>query len=71
MGPAAVDDSVGNGVMVQQVTEDKPEHGAGTAGDGLTLALVVDQLGDFHRELEAVGVKVVRPPETEPSGERF
>lgn len=49
----------------------KPEHRAGTAGDGLLLALVVDQLDDFHRELEAAGVTVVTPPETEPWGERF
>ncbi len=49
----------------------KPEHRAGTAGDGLLLALVVDQLDDFHLELEAAGVKVVTPPETEPWGERF
>ncbi|HSK34922.1 MAG TPA: VOC family protein [Propionicimonas sp.] len=49
----------------------KPKHRAGSAGDGLLLALVVDALDADHRALAAAGVKVVTPPETEPWGERF
>lgn len=49
----------------------KPAHRSGTAGDGLLLALVVDALDEWHSELEAAGVPVVTPPETEPWGERF
>jgi len=49
----------------------KPAHRAGTAGEGVLLALVVDSLDDAHRELEAAGVPIVTPPETEPWGERF
>lgn len=49
----------------------KPAHRAGSAGDGLLLALVVEQLDELHQELQAAGVTVVTPPETEPWGERF
>lgn len=49
----------------------KPADRAGSAGEGLLLVLVVDGLDDLHGGLEAAGVPVVTPPETEPWGERF
>lgn len=49
----------------------KPPEAAGSAGDGLLLVLVVMDLDGYHRELEARGVDVVTPPETEGWGERF
>lgn len=49
----------------------KPAEVAGSAGDGLLLAFVVDDLDARHEQLVAAGVDVVTPPETEPWGERF
>lgn len=49
----------------------KPAHKAGSAGDGLLLVFVVDDLDSPHQQLVDAGVKVVTPPETEPWGERF
>lgn len=49
----------------------KPADSAGSAGDGLLLAFVVDALDAHHERLVAAGVEVVTPPETEPWGERF
>ncbi|MFB9307782.1 putative enzyme related to lactoylglutathione lyase [Agromyces hippuratus] len=49
----------------------KPSEIAGSAGQGLLLVFVVDDLdGEFAR-IEAAGARVVTPPETEPWGERF
>lgn len=49
----------------------KPAHKAGSAGDGLLLVFVVDDLDATHHRLAEAGVPVVTPPETEPWGERF
>lgn len=49
----------------------KPADVAGSAGEGLLLAFVVDDLDAQHERLVAAGVEVVTPPETEPWGERF
>lgn len=49
----------------------KPPDAAGSAGEGLLLVLVVQDLDGYHRELERGGVDIVTPPETEPWGERF
>jgi predicted enzyme related to lactoylglutathione lyase len=49
----------------------KPRTHAGAAGDGLLIALVVDDIdAEWERLLDA-GVPVVTPIETEPWGERF
>jgi len=49
----------------------KPAEVAGSAGDGLLIAFVVDDLDGWHERLVSRGVEVVTPPETEPWGERF
>jgi catechol 2,3-dioxygenase-like lactoylglutathione lyase family enzyme len=49
----------------------KPAEAAGSAGDGLLLAFVVDDLDGWHERLVSQGVEVVTAPETEPWGERF
>src|SRR4051794_38860124 len=49
----------------------KPADIAGSAGDGLLLAFVVDDLDAHHERLVAGGVEVVTPPEIEPWRERF
>ena len=49
----------------------KPAEIAGPAGQGLLLALVVDDIdGEFER-IAAAGARVITRPETEPWGERF
>jgi predicted enzyme related to lactoylglutathione lyase len=49
----------------------KPAEIAGPAGQGLLLALVVDDLDAEHARIAAAGARVVTPPETEPWGERY
>lgn len=49
----------------------KPAEVAGSAGQGLLLALVVDDLDAEFARIEAGGARVVTPPETEPWGERY
>ncbi len=49
----------------------RPSERAGSAGEGLLLAMVVDDLDARHRRLVDAGIDVVTPPETEPWGERY
>lgn len=49
----------------------RPEERAGSAGEGLLLAMVVEDLDARHRRLVDSGIDVVTPPETEPWGERY
>lgn len=49
----------------------RPAEIAGPAGQGLLLAFVVDDVDTEFARLEATGVRVVTPPETEPWGERY
>lgn len=49
----------------------KPKEIAGSAGQGVLLVLVVDDLDEQFARIEAAGVRIVTPPETEPWGERF
>ncbi|KUI21782.1 glyoxalase [Mycobacterium sp. IS-1496] len=49
----------------------KPPHRAGTAGDGLLLVFVVDDVDAAFEAVRAGGAPVVTAPETEPWGERY
>ena len=49
----------------------KPASKAGSAGEGLLLVFVVDDLDAAHEQIAREGATVVTPPETEPWGERF
>lgn len=49
----------------------KPREVAGSAGQGLLLAYVVDDLDAEFARIQATGARVVTPPETEPWGERY
>ncbi|MGL5817181.1 MAG: VOC family protein [Phycicoccus sp.] len=49
----------------------RPAHRAGSAGEGLLLAFVVESVDDTHATLVENGAPVVTPPETEPWGERY
>ena len=49
----------------------KPAEVAGPAGQGLLLALVVDDLDAEHERIAGAGARVLTPPETEPWGERY
>ena len=49
----------------------KPAHRAGSAGDGLLLAFVVDDVDAAYETVRANGAPVVTAPETEPWGERY
>ncbi|MCA0252345.1 MAG: VOC family protein [Actinobacteria bacterium] len=49
----------------------KPAHRAGTAGEGLLLVFVVDDIDAAHQRFADAGATVVTRPETEPWGERF
>ncbi len=49
----------------------KPASIAGPAGQGLLLALVVDDLDAEFARIAAAGANVLTPPETEPWGERY
>lgn len=49
----------------------KPQRIAGSAGRGLLLVFVVDDLDAEYVRMAEAGAEVVTPPETEPWGERF
>lgn len=49
----------------------KPAEVAGPAGQGLLLALVVDDLDAEYERIAGAGARVLTPPETEPWGERY
>lgn len=49
----------------------RPASHAGSAGQGLLLAFVVDDLDAQFARIAAAGGQVVTPPETEPWGERY
>ncbi|QLQ09353.1 MAG: VOC family protein [Nocardioidaceae bacterium] len=49
----------------------KPATIAGSAGQGLLLALVVDDIDAEFERIQKAGAHVVTAPETEPWGERF
>lgn len=49
----------------------KPGHRAGSAGDGLLLVFVVDDVDAAFARMRTAGATVVTPPETEPWGERY
>jgi uncharacterized glyoxalase superfamily protein PhnB len=49
----------------------KPAHRAGSAGDGLLLVFVVENIDGEYERLLTEGVRVVTPIETEPWGERY
>ncbi|KUI29588.1 glyoxalase [Mycobacterium sp. IS-1742] len=48
-----------------------PAHRAGTAGEGLLLVFVVDDVDAAFEAVCAGGAPVVTAPETEPWGERY
>lgn len=49
----------------------KPARIAGPAGDGLLVVFVVDDIDTEYARLQAAGVPMVTPIETEEWGERF
>ena len=49
----------------------KPPQIAGSAGQGLLVVFVVDDIDAEYARLQAEGVPVVTPIETEPWGERY
>ena len=49
----------------------KPSEIAGSAGQGLLLVFVVDDLDEQFKRIEKAGARVVTAPETEPWGERY
>ena len=49
----------------------KPAEVAGSAGQGLLIAMDVDDLDGHFARIEAAGARVVTRPETEPWGERY
>lgn len=49
----------------------RPPEIAGSAGQGLLLVFVVDDLDEEFARISAAGARVVTPPETEPWGERY
>ncbi|GBF07445.1 glyoxalase/bleomycin resistance protein/dioxygenase [Deinococcus aerius] len=49
----------------------KPRHIAGSAGQGLLVVFVVDDIDAEYARLQAEGVPIVTPIETEPWGERY
>lgn len=49
----------------------KPSHRAGSAGDGLLVVFVVEDIDAEYQRLWVEGVRVVTPIETEPWGERY
>jgi len=49
----------------------KPAHKSGSAGEGLLIVFVVDDIDLAHDQWVAQGAVVVTAPETEPWGERF
>lgn len=49
----------------------RPEEIAGSAGQGLLIAFVVDDLDAEFARISSGGARVVTPPETEEWGERY
>jgi catechol 2,3-dioxygenase-like lactoylglutathione lyase family enzyme len=49
----------------------KPADIGGSAGEGLLIAFVVDDLDAEFARISGAGAKVVTEPETEPWGERY
>ncbi|KRA39001.1 MULTISPECIES: VOC family protein [unclassified Nocardioides] len=49
----------------------RPPEVAGSAGQGLLLVFVVEDLDEQFARIAAAGARVVTPPETEPWGERY
>ncbi len=49
----------------------KPQRIAGSAGEGLLVVLVVDDIDGEYERVRAEGAPVVTPLETEPWGERY
>jgi catechol 2,3-dioxygenase-like lactoylglutathione lyase family enzyme len=49
----------------------KPKSAAGSAGEGLLVTLVVDDIDAEYARLQGEGVPIVTPIETEPWGERY
>lgn len=49
----------------------QPTRIAGSAGDGLLVVFVVDAIDDEYARLQAEGVAIETPIQTEPWGERF
>ncbi|HET7768144.1 MAG TPA: VOC family protein [Chloroflexota bacterium] len=49
----------------------KPEHMRGRSADGLLVAFVVDDVDAEYARLQAEGVTIATPIETEPWGERY
>lgn len=49
----------------------RPAHRAGSAGDGLLLVFVVDDVDVAFAQIRDGGATVVTEPETEPWGERY
>ncbi|ONM47577.1 VOC family protein [Nocardia donostiensis] len=49
----------------------KPERIAGSAGDGLLVVFVVDDIDTEYARLQSEGVPIVTPIETEEWGERY
>ncbi|MEV6556342.1 VOC family protein [Nocardia sp. NPDC051756] len=49
----------------------KPESAAGSAGEGLLVVFVVEDIDDQYARLQGEGVPIATPIETEPWGERY
>jgi catechol 2,3-dioxygenase-like lactoylglutathione lyase family enzyme len=49
----------------------KPDHMRGHAADGLLVVFVVDDVDAEYARLQAAGVPITTPIETEPWGERY
>jgi predicted enzyme related to lactoylglutathione lyase len=49
----------------------KPKDKAGSAGEGLLVAFVVDDIDAEYERLQREGAPIVTPIETEPWGERY
>lgn len=49
----------------------KPDHLRGHAADGLLVVFVVDDIDGEYARLQAAGVPITTPIETEPWGERY
>lgn len=49
----------------------RPTEIAGSAGQGLLLVFVVDDIDTEFERIQNAGARVLTPPETEPWGERY
>lgn len=49
----------------------KPIHMRGRSADGLLIVFVVDDIDGEYQRLQAEGVQIITPIETEPWGERY